>query len=192
MKKLLNTIEAWWRYEGRFYHKDFTSGIKNLIRWFPVIWKDRDWDDHFIWELMIQKLKFQAKYIGERDFHTSAKRDAEIMMTCVRLMEKIKEEYYGTEYLDYQESHYEFIPFEDDSLYEMKSTLLDETFDEYLKKYQSTVRKVNNNPKSFNYISEEYRDSKGTLAMLVAKENHSKAKRILFTLMEHNIECWWD
>ena len=113
MQKLFDNISSWWRFEGRFYHKDFTSGIRNLIRWFPVIWKDRDWDDHFIWQLMIQKLKFQAKYIGERDFHTSAKRDAEIMMTCVRLMEKIKEEYYGTEYLDYQRTHCEFIPFED-------------------------------------------------------------------------------
>ena len=100
----LENIRLWWKFEGRYYHKDFVNGVKNLIRWFPVIWKDRDWDDHFIWELMMKKITFQAKYIGDQDRHTRAKRDAEIMMTCVRLMERVKEEYYGTEYIDYHET----------------------------------------------------------------------------------------
>ena len=31
-----------------------------------------------------------------------------------------------------------------------------------------------------------------TLAMWMSHYNHRRAKRILFTLMERNIEKWWD
>jgi hypothetical protein len=190
--KTFERIRLWWKFEGRYYHKDFINGVKNLIRWFPVIWKDRDWDAHFIWELMIKKITFQAKYIGDRDFHTRAKRDAEIMMTCVRLMEKVKDEYYSTEYMDYHETEYNFVECDTPGYKRLETTELSERFDEYFRKYQSTMRKVVANPKVFDYIEEDYKDKKSTLAMIIARENHSKARRILFTLMERNIEGWWD
>ena len=38
--------------------KSFIISIKNLIKWFPIIWKDRDWDDHYIWEIMKNKLRW--------------------------------------------------------------------------------------------------------------------------------------
>jgi hypothetical protein len=190
--KTFERIRLWWKFEGRYYHKDFINGVKNLIRWFPTIWKDRDWDDHFIWELMIKKIRFQAKYIGEKDRHTRAKRDAEVMMTCVRLMEKVKDEHYSTEYMDYHEIDYEFVECDTPGYKRLETTELSERFDEYFRKYQSTMRKVVANPKVFDYIEEDYKDKKSTLAMIIARENHSKARRILFTLMERNIEGWWD
>jgi hypothetical protein len=190
--KTFERIRLWWKFEGRYYHKDFINGVKNLIRWFPTIWKDRDWDDHFIWELMIKKITFQAKYIGDRDFHTRAKRDAEIMMTCVRLMEKVKDEYYSAEYMDYHETEYNFVECDTPGYKRLETTELSERFDEYFRKYRSTMRKVVANPKVFDYIEEDYKDKKSTLAMIIARENHSKARRILFTLMERNIEGWWD
>ena len=73
--------------------KQFFKRIKNLIRWFPIIWKDQDWDDHYIFEILKFKLKNQAKYISYHNRHISAKRDAEIMMLCVRLIEKVQDEY---------------------------------------------------------------------------------------------------
>jgi hypothetical protein len=79
-------ISLWWNNEGKYLHRNFKIGIKNLIYWFPIIWKDRNWDSHYTFEIMMHKIKAQSKYIGERDIHTRAKRDAEVMMTCVRLM----------------------------------------------------------------------------------------------------------
>ena len=77
IKNIVEQIKLWWKFEGRYYHRDFINGIKNLWSWFPVIWKDRDWDQTFIYEVLIHKLEKQAKYIGEREWHTRAKRDAE-------------------------------------------------------------------------------------------------------------------
>lgn len=180
---LIENIKMWWRWEARHYHRDFIKGIKNLIRWFPVIWKDRDWDDHFIWQVMIQKLRFQAKYIGDRDFHTRAKRDAEIMMTCVRLMEKIKEEYYATEYFDYHETEYTWEDSDEPGFVTLNVEEKSERFDEYFKKYPLVYKRIKQ-----RYTNED----KSRLAFYMSTENHNRARRILFKLMERNIEAWWE
>ncbi len=116
------TYDYYWKNLGwRF--REFSRNIKNLIRWFPVIWKDRDWDDHYIWEILKFKLKNQAKYIGDRDIHTSAKYDAQRMMLCVRLIDKIQEEYYSMEYMDYHESNYNWLDIDDNLQFGVASPL---------------------------------------------------------------------
>ena len=45
-----------WRFEYRHYPRNFIRGVKNLIKWGSVIWKDRDWDDSFFFEII--KFKF--------------------------------------------------------------------------------------------------------------------------------------
>lgn len=186
---IFERIGLWWRFEGRYYHRDFICGVKNLIRWFPTIWKDRDWDAHFIWDIMIQKLKFQSKYIREKDFHLNAKRDSEIMMTCVRLMEKIKSEEYVMEYMDYHESEFNFVNCDKPGYKELKINELSENFDEYFKKYPIQYKRVLSgkiNTFTKNGIS------KTKIAMDISHENHNRARKLLFKLMERNIERWWN
>lgn len=182
----LRKIQLWWKFEGRYYHTDFIKGVKNLWKWLPVIWKDRDWDDHYIWEILIFKIKNQAKYIGSRDFHTRAKRDAEIMMTCVRLMEKVKEEYYQMEYMDYCEDDFDFVPTDNPEYSELKITPISEKFDEYFAKRKSAYRHVIKNGGVFG------NDDKKHIAMSMGHYQHKKARKLLFTLIERNIEGWWD
>jgi len=87
--------KRWLRWEFKYQHKYIKYGVKNLYKWFWVIWKDRDWDHHYIFEVLKFKLEKQAKHLGERNWHESSKREAELMMTCVRLINKIQnEEYY--------------------------------------------------------------------------------------------------
>jgi len=88
-------LYRWIRWELPYQHKYIKYGVKNLYNWFWIIWKDRDWDHHYIFEVLKFKLEKQAKHLGERNWHESSKRDAELMMTCVRLINKIQnEEYY--------------------------------------------------------------------------------------------------
>jgi hypothetical protein len=84
--------------------KQFFSRIYNLYRWLPIIWKDQDWDHHYIFEILKFKLKNQAEYIGSKNRHLSAKRDAEIMMLCVRLIDKVQNEEYLMELINYEEN----------------------------------------------------------------------------------------
>jgi hypothetical protein len=82
---LVEKITDWWWRNIGWKIVDISRSIKNIIRWFPIIWKDRDWDESYIYTILQTKLKFQSKYIGDRDFHTTAKRDSEIMDLCVNL-----------------------------------------------------------------------------------------------------------
>ena len=189
----LENIRLWWKFEGRYYHKDFVNGVKNLIRWFPVIWKDRDWDYRYIWDLNIQKLKFQSKYIGKNDNHTRAKRDAQIMMTCVRLMEKIKDNDYEVEHQEYYNSNVTFIPKileSGEKVYTYDSKVISENFDEYFKKYPRQYKKVLSG--EVNRFKRDGDKDKNLIAMEISIENHNRAKKLLFKLMDFYIEYWWD
>jgi hypothetical protein len=189
----LENIRLWWKFDGRYYHKDFIKGVKNLIRWFPVIWKDRDWDYRYIWDLNIQKLKFQSKYISKNDNHTRAKRDAQIMMTCVRLMEKIKDNDYEVEHQEYYNSNVTFIPKileSGEKVYTYDSKVISENFDEYFKKYPRQYKKVLSG--EVNRFKRDGDKDKNLIAMEISIENHNRAKKLLFKLMDFYIEYWWD
>ncbi|OME55518.1 hypothetical protein BSK59_13660 [Paenibacillus odorifer] len=36
--------------------RDFKIGMRNLQLWFPVIYKDRNWDHHYLYEIIYHKL----------------------------------------------------------------------------------------------------------------------------------------
>lgn len=47
--------------------RSFIRGVKNLWRWFPVIWKDRDYDHVFTYDVLIKKLEFQRDFFLSKD-----------------------------------------------------------------------------------------------------------------------------
>ena len=102
-------LYRWFRWELPYQPKYIKYGLKNLYKWFWVIWKDRDWDHHYIFEVLKFKLEKQAKHLNERNWHESSKRDAEVMMTCVRLINKIQNESYFDELYDSDEKSPEAI-----------------------------------------------------------------------------------
>lgn len=190
--KLRWKIWRWAKHDLPYLHLEFARGIKNLWRWFPVIWKDRDWDDHYIFEVLKFKVKNQAKYIGERNLYIGADRDSEIMSLCVRLMDKVQHEFYSSEYMDYHESEYNWLDVEDrpDSK-QLEIEQISENYDEYFAKHKLAVKRVINTPKYqiFKLTDDDY---KQRLAMNVSYYNHSRARKILFELLQRNIEKWWD
>lgn len=67
---------------------------KNVLRWLPIIWKDEQWDYYHIYEILKHKLIFTAEHIYKHGCHINSKYDADRMMLCVRLIEKIQNEEY--------------------------------------------------------------------------------------------------
>ena len=185
-------ISLWWYHDGKYLHRNFKIGIKNLIYWFPIIWKDRNWDSHYIFEILKHKLKAQSKYIGCRDTHTQAKKDAEIMMTCVRLMEKVQDEFYSSEYSDYHKTKHWFEPADKEGYSTWESGILSEDFDSYIKKYPLIEKRVMNGEGVFKLDGEDTLEIKQRIAMNIGHINHDRARKLLFKLIEQNIEKWWD
>lgn len=96
-------LYRWIGWELPYQHKYIKYGVKNLYKWFWVIWRDRDWDHHYIFRVLKFKLEKQASHLVKYGSHVSSERDAELMMTCVRLIDKLQNESYLDEALDAKE-----------------------------------------------------------------------------------------
>ena len=194
-----NWLEKIWESVYDFYWKnlgwrirEFFRNIKNLWRWLPIIWKDRDWDDHYIWEILKTKLKHQSQYIGSRDIHTSAKYDAERMMWCVRLIDKIQDEFYEGEYMDYHKSDFNWLDIEGDNDHkQLEIVEKSENYDDYFAQHKAAVRKVlaNKELQIFELNGDNY---KQRLAMNLGRYNEKRAQDLLFKLLNRDIRGWWD
>lgn len=183
-------LRLWWHHDGQFMITNFKVGIKNIWYWLPVIWKDRNWDSSFIFDILSHKLKAQAKYIGDRGMHVSAERDVEVMMTCVRLIERVQEEWYNMEYMDYYKEKHWFEPCEDKPGYSTwESRELEENFDDYFAKYPLIYKRVMNGE---GWLKIEDENDKDRIASNIARINHDRARKLLFKIIEQNIEKWWD
>jgi len=196
---IFEKISLWWRFDGRYYHKDFIQGVKNLWKWFPTIWRDRDWDSYFIYEVIRVKLNNQAEYIGGKNRHTRAKRDAELMKLTSRLIQRCQDDHYDMEYMDYHESNLLWLDVTDkDNIPEkykdskrLEIEEISENFDEYFKKYPRQYKRVMSGEVSrFSYPIEE--KDKKLIAMEIAHENQDRCRKLVFKIMSNRIEGWWD
>ena len=192
--------ELYWSKIGYKVRGFFTS-VGNLIKWFPVIWKDRDWDDHYIFEVFKFKLEKQAKYIKEKGFHTNSDLDAKRMMLCVKLMEKVQEDFYTMEYMDYEEKDFFFVPtgegIEDgEGGYYMETRLKKENLNDFFKKYPLVYKKIITNKKYhiFKMDNEDLTsyEVKSRIALNIGRYNHERARKLLFKILSENIERWWN
>lgn len=178
------TISARIRRNLHWRIRYFIDGCKNIIRWVPTLYKDKDWDHTFILTILQKKIEFQRKEIIYANRHTQVDRDNRDMTTVLNLIERVKEEYYGSEYLDYEESNFRFEPIVGEKeLYSMEVDVLSERYDEYLKKYPSSVRKVLKDKPDLN---------KKDLCFYVAHHNQEKAHNLLFNILKERMTGWWD
>jgi hypothetical protein len=188
---IFRRIWLWWNHDGRYAHKTFANGVKNLWYWFPIIWKDRNWDSHYLFEVMKHKLVSQANYIGRRDFHTRAQQDARNMRICVKLIQNIQDDVYTLEYTDYSKDRHWFEPCNDgteNSTWESENIW--EKYDDYFKKYPLVYKRVMNGEGFTSLKGRE--DDKHVIALSIAHLNHQRAKSLLYKIMDTQIEGWWD
>ena len=99
--------------------KKLKEGIINLIIWFPIIWKDRDWDHQFLYEIIRFKLKRMAKFHRKYGISVDADKYAKQMELCVNLLNRIINDEYLSMVLKkheekWGESKMVFTPCEDD------------------------------------------------------------------------------
>ena len=83
--------------------------IKNIIRWIPTLYKDREWDYSFMLEIEQKKLKNMIRWYEQNDYgnSTSGPITVKQMKLAVRLLDIIleKENFWS---IDYPEG-YEFV-----------------------------------------------------------------------------------
>ena len=71
------------------------DGVQNVIKWLPVIWGDRDWEDYYFYKILHFKLKNMEEFFRSDDTHIAdAIKVADKIKVARILAERLKEERY--------------------------------------------------------------------------------------------------
>ena len=122
----MRSLSYFWK-EIKYKVNGVRIGIRNLIKWTPIIWKDRDWDKHYILEVLLFKMKNQRDYMKSQGYQENSSRILPLE-ECIDLLEKVHNEWENYEepaYKKHEEqwgkSEFYFIPSkEKPNSYEMK------------------------------------------------------------------------
>lgn len=182
---------AWGRKTWRTYTPiwliKIIDGIHNIVRWIPVIYRDKDWDDFFITKLLQKKLEHQRKYLVKANRFVNIDQVNRDITIVLNLIERKHLEYYASEQYNYQQNEIVFNPVGDSSEYlEVSIKVKQENLDEYLAKYPGTVRRVLK-----QHLDLDSTD-KQKLSFYVAKYNQEKNDRLLWKIMSERSSWWWD
>ena len=164
-----------WR---RFVHwriKYVIDGVRNIIRWVPVLFHDRDWDDFFITKMLQKKIENQRKYLVKHNRHLNIENDNFWMTVVLNLIEAEHEEYYGCEYMDYYET---------DGF--LSDNLIVDKLDEYIAKYPGAKRAVLK-----KYPNHDFSD-KRRLAFYMGGYRQKKCRDLIFEILKRKSISWWD
>lgn len=180
---------AWDRKTWRSYSPnwlvEFVDGVKNIFRWIPTIYKDKDWDDYYILAMLRKKIEHQREYLVKANRHMDIERDNKDMTLALNLLERMIEEYYGTEYIDYMDYNFDFVPLPNNSdLYTIEDTVTRDNLDEYLAKYPRMTKKIKKEKPIFQ--------TNRSIAFYVAIENQRKNDRLFWKIMSEKSKSWWD
>ena len=110
INRWLDKLDTQWR--------NLKHGVKNIIIWFPTVWKDRWWDHHFFFVILHKKLSLMEKNFREHGHHLNHEKDADKMKRCVLLLDRIiKDEYHDMVFKNHDEKwgdiDFKFTPCED-------------------------------------------------------------------------------
>ena len=158
----------------RFFRK-----IKNIFRWLPTIWKDEDYDCHFINEIFIRKLEHTRDFFlsGKTKIEESDKVAEEIQEAIDRLhMTRDSWEFYEEQAHEiitekWGKSTFNWTPTEDG------------TGSKYLEIEHENVK----TPEDKEQYSKEFRE-----ALKQARKEYMKDKKDAYKFIAKHIDGWWD
>lgn len=192
-------------FDPYFNCKSWVIGLFNFIiklfKWIPILWKDRDWDDYFIFEILKQKIIQQRDYLVSHNRHTNIGYDNYWMTVCLNLIERIQESYYELEYSDYKDVNISFVPtdsvseYNGQELFEMKSECTRDNTLEYINKYPldkniTLKTELGKGRDLYDYLTNQ--ESRFTLCLLMSSYRQQKAIDLLFKILSKKITHWWD
>ena len=159
--------------------------IKNVIRWLPIIWEQYDFDYSESIDVFKFQLQKQAEFFeSDRARSTRAPYQAKRIRTVIKLMDKVYNEEYSMEYIDILKEMYgedvlevSFIETGDSIFNDFSGK--DEKLYTVKYKYESW-----DNAEEISQIKDEL--------FVMCHEKQKRAHKILWGLIEKDIETWWD
>lgn len=81
-----------WRRNIACIVTDIIEGIKNVIRWTPIIWYDVDYDCGSLCRIMEYKLRRMGRYFNEDGHLVNSHLNARRCLVCAELLRRINED----------------------------------------------------------------------------------------------------
>lgn len=150
--------------------------VRKVIRYLPAIWRSHDFDYMYAVDLFYLQLEDIANYFeANKSNKENAAHSASRIRMILRLMDKVYDEEYGTEYQKTMEEKYgaeswEFTPYGDRGL---------------------SFLKITNECARDEEHQNQIDDERSELFVLSYKKQQ-RAHKLLWDLVEHNIRHWWD
>jgi hypothetical protein len=160
----------------KYFFKRKYQQIERVIDFLPMIWNGFDFDYSYSVQLFKKQLERQAKFFeSDKSYSDRSKQDASRIRTAIRLMDKVYDEEYASEYQD-----------------KLKQLYGDDAFDW---QFEDTGRGDETSFIKYRYEdwdnAEEISQVQKKL-FLESKEKQKRAHKILWDFIEHNIQYWWD
>ena len=183
LQNIIHNILYW--FKRKFWQ------IKNLIKWFPIIWKQYDFDYFYAIEVFKFQLNKTATFLeSNNSVGANANYNAKRIRTITKLIDKVYNEDYACEYQEifkkkYGENSLSSIGrnsliymFENlDYIQNNKRVILLESVSKQKKIYEAllSIRKY-----EYDKLFKE------------SQEKQNKSHKILWKLIENNIQKFWD
>lgn len=75
------------------FFRNIKYGMRNLIKWTPVIWQDRDWDQWFLYKILHFKLQEMEK-MQRNGIHLHREATADKIKVCKLLLKRLIDDDY--------------------------------------------------------------------------------------------------
>lgn len=154
----------------------FFRRVKRVIEYIPIIWNGYDFDYRHALDLFHYQLSRTADFLeSDRAYSVKANQNARRLRTILELMKKVYDEEYRMEHFDKMEKIWG--------------------------RYQWDWENNHNGTYSYKGIKWEFahtpeQQKQAELQFsnltILAEEKHQRAKKLLWKLIEHNLEYFWD
>ena len=152
----------------------FFGRIKIILRWVPLLWRQYDFDSAYAVDVFAFQLENIAKFMeSDKAMSVNAKRDAQRLRMVLRLMKKVYDEDYALEYLEAMEKKYGKSKV---AWHATDNPKLHRMYVKYAESYE-------------DWQLEEI-DKERTTLLLEAQAKQDRAHKLLWKLIEHDIQKW--
>lgn len=178
-------VKYYFRELKNFFRRHI-RGMKNLWLYKSIIYDTREFDYGYTLDIMEFKFRKLSEYIEKHKRFVGWEFVVRDINTAVRLLNKIREDFYGCEYLDYHTSTISFEPIVASKWMQMVESDVESTLQAYFIKYPRIYKQV---LKEGGLFAGE--DDK-TIAMNIAHINEQRCRVLFWKIVSEKITFWWD
>ena len=67
-------------------------GIRNIIRWLPIVWKDEDYDWEYLARIMEVKMRWMSDHFKDYPIVADSKEMSKELLICIELIKRLRKD----------------------------------------------------------------------------------------------------